>query len=284
MVKIKQLSPELREWIVNTLNNGVSPVAVADAMIKKGFDARFTYESLFRIVGNESIKTTESNHSPFVYEQPEIDKIQGNTLVTSDREVKVLSRVEKPFILHLDGVLSEEECDELISLSKDRLQPSRTVDKTTGKEIITPGRTSKGMYFNLSENALIAKIEHRIAELTHFSIENGEGLQVLNYEIGEEYKQHFDFFPPNKVNPSKGGQRVGTFLIYLNDVISGGETVFPKAGVSIVPKKGSAVYFHYGNSLGQVDRMSVHSSIPVVEGEKWVATKWIRAERIYKSN
>ena len=70
-------------------------------------------------------------------------------------------------------------------------------------------------------------------------------------------------------------------LIYLNEVLGGGETVFPKVGVSIVPKKGSAVYFHYGNSQGQVDRMSVHSSIPVTKGEKWVATKWIRQGRIY---
>jgi prolyl 4-hydroxylase len=280
MEKIRQISSELRDWIINTLNNGVSPVAIADAMIKKGFDPKFAYESLFKIVGNESIKTNETTQNPYQYELPEIGK-KGNLISTSDREVKVLSRVEKPFILHLDNVLSDEECDELIQLSKDRLQPSRIVDPNTGEEKVTPGRTSKGMYYVLRENELITKIEKRIAELTNFPIENGEGLQVLNYEIGEEYKQHFDYFPPNKVDPAKGGQRVGTMLIYLNEVITGGETVFPKAGVSIVPKKGSAVYFHYGNSQNQVDRMSVHSSVPVTKGEKWVATKWIRQGRIY---
>ena len=98
----------------------------------------------------------------------------------------------------------------------------------------------------------------------------------MNYGVGEEYKPHFDFFPSGKVDSTKGGQRVGTLLIYLNDVPMGGETVFQKVGLSIVPKKGSAVYFHYTNSKGQVDRLSLHSSIPVIEGEKWVATKWIR--------
>lgn len=280
MEKIRQISSELRDWIISTLNNGVSPVAIADAMIKKGFDPRFAYEALFRIVGNESIKSSENNQNTYQFELPEIGK-KGNVLTTTDRKVKVLSRVDKPFILHLDHVLSIEECDELIKLSKNRLQPSRIVDPTTGEEKVAPGRTSKGMYFTIRENALITTIENRIAELTNFPVENGEGLQVLNYDIGEEYKQHFDYFPPNKVDHDKGGQRVGTFLIYLNDVIEGGETVFPKAGVSIVPKKGSAVYFHYGNSKEQVDRMSVHSSVPIVKGEKWVATKWIRQGKIY---
>ncbi|SEM15715.1 prolyl 4-hydroxylase [Mesobacillus persicus] len=280
MDKIRQISSELRDWIISTLNNGVSPVAIADAMIKKGFDPKFAYEALFRIVGNESIKTSETNLNTYQSELPEIGK-KGNVITTTDREVKVLSRVEKPFILHLDHVLSIEECDELINLSKDRLQPSRIVDPTTGEEKVAPGRTSKGMHYTIRENALITTIENRIAGLTDFPVENGEGLQVLNYDIGEEYKQHFDYFPPNKVDHDKGGQRVGTFLIYLNDVIEGGETVFPKAGVSIVPKKGSAVYFHYGNSKEQVDRMSVHSSVPIVKGEKWVATKWIRQGKIY---
>jgi len=280
MKNIRQISSELRDWIISTLNNGVSPLAIADAMIKKGFDPKFAYESLFRIVGNESIKTSENPQSTFQYEQPEIGK-KGNHIPTSDREIKVLSRVDKPLILHLDNVLSDEECEELIQLSKDRLMPSRIVDSNSGEEKVTPGRTSKGMYFAIKENELISKIEMRIAELTNFPIENGEGLQVLNYDIGEEYKQHFDYFPPNKVDPATGGQRVGTMLIYLNEVLGGGETVFPKVGVSIVPKKGSAVYFHYGNSQGQVDRMSVHSSIPVTKGEKWVATKWIRQGRIY---
>jgi prolyl 4-hydroxylase len=58
----------------------------------------------------------------------------------------VLSRIENPFILYLDNVLSSEECDELLSLSKGQMQPSRVVDPTTGEEKATTGRTSKGMY------------------------------------------------------------------------------------------------------------------------------------------
>lgn len=280
MTQIKQISNELRDWIIDTLNTGVSPVVLADALIKKGFNPRYAYESLFQIVGNEAIKTSESKEIPYYYETPEIGK-KGNTIYTSDREIKVLSRIEKPFILHLDSVLSAEECDELIYMSKDRLLPSRVVDSMTGEEKIVPGRTSKGMHYTIQENEFIAKLEKRFEELTSYPIENGEGLQVLNYLVGEEYKAHFDYYPAGKIQDNKGGQRVGTLLLYLNDVEAGGETVFPKVGVSIVPKKGSAVYFHYANNRHQVDRLSVHSSIPVSTGEKWVATKWIRQWTIY---
>lgn len=280
MTQIKQLSNELRDWIIQTLNTGVSPVVIADALIKKGFHPRFAYESLFQIVGKESIRTGETQEVPYQIEIPEIGK-RGNTIETSDRHIKVLSRIEKPFILHLENVLSPDECDQLIELSRERLQPSRVVDSETGEERTVPGRTSKGMSFHIKENNFITKLEKRFEELTSFPIEHGEGLQVLNYVIGEEYKAHFDFYPPNKIQEDKGGQRVATLLLYLNDVEAGGETVFPKVGASIVPKKGSAVYFHYGNSQGQVDRLSVHSSIPVSQGEKWVATKWIREKPIY---
>lgn len=279
-IKITHISNELKDWIVQTLTNGANPESIVEAMIKKGFDPIFSYSTLLRIVSNQTINTNEKVHSPYVYEHPPI-YCKGKMIHTSDRDIKVLMRVERPFITYLDNVLSGEECDELISLSRNRLLPSTIIDSDTGKEIQVPGRTSEGTYYGINENPLITRIENRIAEMTDHPLPNGEGLQVLHYRIGEEYKPHFDYFPPNKVDMNKGGQRVGTVLIYLNDVEAGGETIFPKIGLSITPKKGTAVYFHYGNSKGQVDRMSVHSSVPVVKGEKWVATKWIRQGKIY---
>lgn len=278
--KITHISNELKEWIIHTLNSGAAPESIVDAMIKKGFDPRFSYTTLFRLVGNHSIKIEEKIESPYFYEQPGLAH-KGNVIHTSDHDIKVLMTIDQPYITFLDHVLSNEECDELISLSKNRMVPSKIVDPTTGKEKITAGRTSEGTYYSLGETPFIRRLENRIAEITGHPILHGEGLQVLHYHIGEEYKPHFDYFPANRVDETKGGQRVGTFLMYLNDVESGGETVFPKIGLSVKPKKGSAVYFHYGNSQGQVDRNSLHSSVPVLEGEKWVATKWIRQGPIY---
>ncbi|MDQ0268502.1 2OG-Fe(II) oxygenase [Cytobacillus purgationiresistens] len=277
MDKIKNISEELKEWIIHTLQSGVSPLAICNGLIKKGFDPKFAYETLFEIVGNGSV--TNINHA-YQYEPIHISD-QGNILHTSDREVYIRAKSIKPVIIQFENVLSDDECNLLIQLAKDRLQPSKVIDANSGAEKAAAGRTSKGMYFRLQENELIAKIERRIAEITNYPLVNGEGLQVLNYQIGEEYKGHYDFFPEKKVDPSKGGQRIATMLLYLNDVEAGGETIFPKTGQLIVPRRGSAVFFHYGNSLGEVDRLSLHSSIPVESGEKWVATKWIRQHNIY---
>ncbi|WP_236693958.1 hypothetical protein [Sporosarcina globispora] len=75
-------------------------VRIANVLIKKGFDNRYAYETLCKIVGNKAIKTTEGQQIRYNYEVPEIG-LKGNLLHTGDREIKVLSRNKKPFVLHL---------------------------------------------------------------------------------------------------------------------------------------------------------------------------------------
>lgn len=60
--------------------------------------------------------------------------------------------------------------------------------------------------------------------------ENGEAIQILRYENGQKYDEHFDYFN-DKNNQALGGHRVATVLMYLSDVKKGGETVFPDAEV-----------------------------------------------------
>jgi len=279
--KISTISNELKEWIQNTLNSGVNPELIVDAMIKKGFDPRYSYTTIFRLIRNQTVQTMDQQ-DPYIYELPPIAK-KDSLIQTSDHNaIKVTLRMEKPFILYLDNLLSAQECDNLISLAKDRLRRSQVIDSETGEVKIVSGRTSEGTEFMVMENELITRIENRIAELTDYPINHGESLQLLHYNRGEEYKTHYDFFPESKVDASKGGQRIATLLMYLNDVEAGGKTIFPKLGLSISPKKGSAIYFHYGNSKGQTDRLSSHSSTPVIMGEKWVATKWIRQGKIFE--
>jgi prolyl 4-hydroxylase len=72
---------------------------------------------------------------------------------------------------------------------------------------------------------------------------------------------------------------VSTLIIYLNDVEEGGETVFPESGLSVSPRQGSGLYFEYCNHLGQLDPLSLHAGAPVIAGEKWIVTKWMRQRR-----
>ena len=202
---------------------------------------------------------------------------------TADREVFVSMRIEQPEVALLDNILTHEECDELIALSKAKLKQSTIVDPKTGKEEVISDRTSYGTFFMVNENAFIAKLDARIAKVMHWPVENGEGLQILNYKIGGEYKPHFDFFPPNDpgsaAHIAKAGQRVSTMVIYLNDGMEGGETTFPHLGLAITPKKGSAIYFEYCDETGKLEPSTLHAGAPVTNGEKWIATKWMRQRR-----
>src|SRR5690606_32951543 len=126
-----------------------------------------------------------------------------------------------------------EECQALIDAARPRMARSLTVATRTGGDEVNDDRTSDGMFFQRGENAVVQRLEARIARLVDWPIENGEGLQVLHYRPGAEYKPHYDYFDPAEPGtPSivrRGGQRVATLIVYLNDPARGGGTTFPDA-------------------------------------------------------
>ena len=146
-------------------------------------------------------------------------------------------------------------------------------------------RKSEGSHFERGENELVRRIEARLSALVDLPVNRGEPLQILHYGPGGEYKAHQDFFEPkdpgSAVLTRVGGQRIGTVVMYLNDVPEGGETAFPDIGFSAKPIKGSAVYFEYQNADGQLDYRCLHAGMPVIRGDKWIMTKWLR-ERPYE--
>ncbi len=208
-----------------------------------------------------------------------------NHIVTSDgQRIQVAMRITAPDVVLLDHFMTDAECDELCESSKGTLTKSLVVDDATGDNVDHAQRISQGTYFTLGQNNVVKRIEQRISEVTNTPVVNGEGLQILNYVGGGEYRPHFDYFPDNdggRVHKARGGQRIITVIMYLNNVNAGGATILPEINLSIYPKKGSALYFSYFNSAGQVDPITLHGGAPVIEGEKWIATKWIR-EREYK--
>ncbi|KAL8132383.1 hypothetical protein AgCh_008032 [Apium graveolens] len=195
--------------------------------------------------------------------------------------------------------LTDEECDHLIALANDKLEKSMVADDETGKSIESEVRTSSGMFLNKAQDEVVASIEFRIAAWTFLPPENGESIQVLHYEHGQKYEPHFDYFH-DKVNQELGGHRVATVLMYLSNVDKGGETVFPnseeedsqpktddmsdcaKKGYSVKPRKGDALLFYSLHPDATTDPLSLHGSCPVIEGEKWSATKWIHVRSFEK--
>ncbi|WP_417899335.1 2OG-Fe(II) oxygenase [Bacillus haimaensis] len=197
----------------------------------------------------------------------------GNKIITEDREINIIARYEEPLIVVLGNVLSDKECDELIIQSKDRMQRSKIGNAREVDEL----RTSSSMFFQEGENDIIARIEKRTSQIMNIPVEHGEGLQVLNYKIGQEYKAHFDFF--SSASRPVNNPRVSTLVMYLNDVEEGGETYFPKLNFSVSPKKGMAVYFEYFYDNHHLNELTLHGGSPIIKGEKWAATQWMRRKR-----
>jgi len=197
------------------------------------------------------------------------------------RDVNVVAALQSPRVVVLGGLLSDDECDEMIELSRRRLARSETVQTDTGSSEVNAARTSEGMFFERAEFALCERIEARMAALMRWPVENGEGLQVLRYRAGAEYRPHYDYFDPAQSGTpallKRGGQRVASLVCYLNTPERGGATVFPDVGLEVAAVKGNAVFFSYDRPHPAT--RSLHGGAPVVEGEKWVATKWVRERR-----
>jgi prolyl 4-hydroxylase len=198
----------------------------------------------------------------------------GNKIKTEDREINIIAKLEEPLIVILGNVLSDEECEALIQLSKDKLQRSKIGNARERHEL----RTSTSMFFQQAENDLVTKIEKRMASIMNIPVEHGEGLQILNYQIGQEYKAHFDFF--SSANRTVTNPRISTLVMYLNDVEQGGETFFPKLKFSVSPQKGMAVYFEYFYNNQELNDLTLHGGAPVITGDKWAATQWMRRKAL----
>jgi prolyl 4-hydroxylase len=291
MNAMTQLPPEWHSWIQENLARGCTPQSLIDDMVRNHFDPVFARAAVNGVMSGPFTTTTQTQAKAanqatgYVYEKPRLHG--GNLIRTSDRDVRIVMRVRRPLIAVLDGVLSDEECDELIQRSSDKMRRSTTVDPKTGKHEVIADRSSEGTFFALNADPFMARLDRRISEVMNWPVENGEGLQILHYGVGGEYKPHFDYFPPedpgSQVQMTIGGQRVSTMVMYLNEVEEGGTTIFPEIGLEVVPKKGSAVYFEYTNSQNQLDKLTLHGGSPVTRGEKWIVTKWMRQRRYGES-
>src|SRR5471030_1210626 len=263
-------TPELKHWMVHNIDRGIPPAPLVRSMIEQGFDAQVAGSLVQTVWAARASGATLPDDGVDAeqiaaarYRQQPSRLMAGNQIHVDGRAIRVASALVQPVVVVLDNVLSAAECEQLIALATPRLAPSTIVDPASGMDTMSAARSSDGMFLR--------------------PLENGEGLQVLRYRSGAESVPHFDFLMPsnaaNVASLARSGQRVSTLVMYLNDVEHGGETIFPEAGLAVAPRRGSAVYFEYCNADGQLDPLSLHAGAPVLAGEKWVATRWMRQRR-----
>lgn len=192
-------------------------------------------------------------------------------------------------LAQIDGALTDFECQYLKIRFSSLLKPSQVYDPVTGKGVHDPIRQS----FIASiqpEHAdwFCLNIDKRIATLSNTEIANGEQLNLLYYQKGQSYKPHYDALVgehPGILEQLKdGGQRSRTVLCYLGHVDEGGETSFPRLDIKVTPQKGAILMFDNIDDQGVVLRNSYHAGMPIINGDKWVLSKWIRSSRTNYGN
>ncbi len=274
------ITPELRRWIIEQAEAGCRPQDVVQAMKTSGWNEDVAIKAMENTLREHlaAMPPDESDLPPATPVPGPVLDAAPTVLHAAGHAVKLLTAMKHPRVIVFGGLLSDAECTGLMALAEPRLARSETVDNATGGSEVNAARTSDGMFFERGEHALIRTIEERIAALLAWPLENGEGLQILRYRPGAEYRPHHDYFDPvHSGTPrilERGGQRVGTLVMYLNTPEGGGATTFPDVGLEVAPVRGNAVFFSYERA--HVSTKTLHGGAPVTAGEKWVATKWLR--------
>lgn len=189
---------------------------------------------------------------------------------------------DQPEIVLFEGMVPPEVCEYLISRALPGLRPSLSIDGDAGGIYLRDElRNSTEIRFTpFRSDLVIQAVCEQIVRASGDPLEQQEILGVLKYEPGQKCIAHSDFFlPDNKGrNPEvdRSGQRVKTFLIALRGDFEGGETDFPNLGYKFKGKKGEGIMFSNVDKSGKGDPRSVHASLPVTKGEKFITTLWIR--------
>ena len=275
------LTPQVRAWLAEQSALGYSPQDLFQAMLVVGWQPEAAASALSldppevaRLLLQASADGSQAPDGPLPQVLPDV----SGMIDAGDKWVEVRDRRQIPPLCVFGSLLSASECTELMEAARPRLSRSLTVDVRTGGDEVNEDRTSQGMFFARGETPLIQRIETRLARLLNWPIENGEGLQVLRYPPSAQYRPHYDYFDPAEPGTAailqRGGQRVATLIMYLNEPEAGGATVFPDIGLSVPPKQGCGVFFSYAQP--HPASLTLHGGNPVEAGEKWIATKWLR--------
>ena len=173
------------------------------------------------------------------------------------------------------GFLDEANCDWLIATIEANRRPSTLLSDDGANA----NRTSDSC--DMDRNATgIREIDRYIAATLGIAPEHGETMQGQRYAPGQHFRAHHDYFHEGErywpQMQATGGQRTWTAMIYLNEVEEGGATWFPQGGLRVLPRKGLLLAWDNMAADGSPNTRTMHEGMPVVEGTKYIITKWFR--------
>jgi hypothetical protein len=193
--------------------------------------------------------------------------------------------LESPRVAVIRGFVQPEICAWIIEKARPRLSAARIKNADRGGANTDEYRSNTGMGFSVVDTDLVLQLVYtRVAAAIGIPVSHQEPANVLHYAPGEQYRPHYDYLDPGVGHFHRElaqiGQRIVTFLIYLNDDYQGGETVFTRLDWGFKGKTGDALIFWNVTPDGRPDPQTLHTGSPPIQGEKWLFSKWVRSKPV----
>lgn len=195
---------------------------------------------------------------------------------------------ESPLVRQFSGFVEAGACDWLIERARDKLRPALTYAGEDPSEIPNETRTNSISVFNLASIDFVnVLLQYRMAAACGISVDHFEGPTVLHYEAGQQITDHYDHVNPRipgyETEMQTRGERLITFLVYLNDDYEAGETDFPQLGVRHKGRRGDGLFFVNALPSTKPDPRMVHAGRPPQNGDKWLVSQFMREKAVYNT-
>lgn len=274
------LDPSWKRWVEDRLERECDPQQLVGTLLRNGVPLSVIADSLGDrlALGVDTFEVSDPDTSMRPDPIPGCDWTALIEPPLLHRRPKNLTAVglDKLQLYTLDDFMTAPECDAFVALVSLQLRPSLITRPTSDKSF----RTSRSCDLCFSDDAFVAHIDERIAKTLGIRLSRSEPIQAQRYDVGQQFKQHHDFFEPRTDTytefASALGNRTWTFMVYLTDCESGGGTSFPVIDTTFLPKKGQALLWNnlYANGTPNYD--TLHAGEPVLAGHKVIITKWFR--------
>jgi hypothetical protein len=183
-------------------------------------------------------------------------------------------------VRQIPAMVPPAACAWLIHRGSGRQQRAIVYDSVSRSNVVHSMRTNTMAVFDYTTIDVVQfLLQARMSLTCGYPMQHFETPQILHYNVGEQITPHFDFIDAQAADYARQiqekGQRMITFLLYLNDEYEGGETTFPELGIVHRGTKGNGLYFINAHPDLKPDRRMLHTGSPPVSGEKWIVTQFI---------
>lgn len=183
------------------------------------------------------------------------------------------------------GFAPRAVCEWLVGRARGRLEPALVYDAVSHENQLHEMRTNTMALFDYATLDVVQfLVQARMAETCGYPMQHFELPMVLHYDVGQQITPHFDFIDANAPDYAEQireqGQRMVTFLLYLNDAYEGGETTFPELGIVHRGHTGCGFFFYNAHADLSPDRRMLHTGSPPTVGEKWIVSQFIVSKRL----